>query len=240
MTDTGFHIRVLVGSTLLASAMSMATGAQARASEALRLGVEVSAPRGFVEFCKRDASNCSPGSTNAGDTGDGGLITAALDDAAPKAPTPDRARWELPTTDRVGVLGAQSPKKQLRLLKAVNAYVNRHVRQRSDLDVYGVSEYWNRSGVGRAASGDCEDIAIEKRGQLLERGFATSQLRFAVVYSSASGLHTVLVVATAEGDFVLDSRSAKLRRWNATPYKWLAAQDAERNWRSVDGQTTSG
>jgi predicted transglutaminase-like cysteine proteinase len=235
MAETGIHWRALVGSALLANTALLAPHAQARTYAPLRLGAEVSAPRGFVELCARDSAYCSSRPTTAVDTGDQKLVTAALANASRGEPGADGA-GQAPSIsvghDGTGALPSQ--KTQLRLLKRINAYVNRHVRQRSDLDVYGLVEYWNRSGTGRAAEGDCEDIAIEKRAALVERGFPAAQLRFAVVYSTASGLHTVLIAATEDGDFVLDSRSAKFRRWNATPYRWLAAQDADRIWRSVD------
>jgi predicted transglutaminase-like cysteine proteinase len=110
------------------------------------------------------------------------------------------------------------------LLKQVNHHVNSRVRQRTDAEIYGVGELWRRSGDGNGAVGDCEDLAIEKRAELIDGGFPPDRLAFAVVYSRASGLHTVLVARTDVEDVVLDGRSPYVVGWTKTPYSWLSVQ----------------
>lgn len=110
-------------------------------------------------------------------------------------------------------------------LNQINRMVNHRVVQETDERIYGLADLWTRSGIGRGAKGDCEDIAIEKRLQLLKAGFAPKRLSFAVVYQAKIGLHTVLLARTDVGDVVLDSRTDRLRAWHETPYRWLSIQD---------------
>lgn len=110
------------------------------------------------------------------------------------------------------------------LLKQVNHHVNSRVRQRTDTEIFGVGELWRRSGDGNGAVGDCEDLAIEKRAELIDGGFPPDRLAFAVVYSRASGLHTVLVARTDVEDVVLDGRSPYVVGWTKAPYSWLSVQ----------------
>jgi predicted transglutaminase-like cysteine proteinase len=110
------------------------------------------------------------------------------------------------------------------LLSRVNTHVNGHVHQQSDLATYGVAELWRPSGDGPHAVGDCEDLAIEKRIELLAAHFPPQRLFFAVVYARDIGLHTVLVARLDSGDVVLDSRSPFIEPWSRTPYSWLAIE----------------
>lgn len=127
-------------------------------------------------------------------------------------------------------------KEKTKLLSKINRFVNARVRQDTDRRAFGTEELWRRSGIGPAAVGDCEDIAIEKRAELIGEGFPPERLSFAVVYSMQAGLHTVLVARTDDGDYVLDSRSPYVRRWNETPYTWLSIQsrDDAMIWHSVN------
>jgi predicted transglutaminase-like cysteine proteinase len=115
----------------------------------------------------------------------------------------------------------------LRLLDQVNRTVNRHVRQESDLRAYGRAEVWTPSGRGRRAVGDCEDIALEKRLELIKAGFPPDNLFLAVGYARRIGLHVVLVARTGSGDLVLDSRAAGIRMWRDVPYSWIGAQSGQ-------------
>lgn len=120
--------------------------------------------------------------------------------------------------------GRAAPDERFDLLRKVNRFVNTRVAQRTDERNYGQAELWRRSGVGRGASGDCEDIAIEKRHELVGAGFPPDSLYFAVVYERQIGLHAVLVARARDGDFVLDSRSPHVDRWDRTAYTFVAVQ----------------
>ncbi|KTF68829.1 transglutaminase-like cysteine peptidase [Sphingomonas sp. HT-1] len=111
-----------------------------------------------------------------------------------------------------------------KLLASVNRLVNSRVRQRTDLAAFGEGELWRRSGIGRGAVGDCEDLAIEKRLQLIDAGYPADRLFFAVVYRRGLGLHTLLLARTDDGDMVLDSRSPYVRPWHEAGYDWISAQ----------------
>jgi predicted transglutaminase-like cysteine proteinase len=115
---------------------------------------------------------------------------------------------------------------KMNLLNQVNRRVNHHVTQATDKEIFGSPEIWRRAGSGKAAIGDCEDIALEKLYQLLTTGFPSKDLFLAVGYARPVGLHTVLIGRTSEGDFVLDNRSSKLVLWNRTPYSWIVRQKA--------------
>lgn len=121
------------------------------------------------------------------------------------------------------------------LLRKVNAVVNTYVRQVADIYTAGVAEQWDRPGVGRDAAGDCEDLAIEKRMELIEAGFDPGRLAFAVVYKRNYGMHIVLIARTAKGDMVLDSLSPHVLRWDETKYSWLRIQsmDDPTRWHRV-------
>lgn len=112
----------------------------------------------------------------------------------------------------------------MRLVREVNAHVNQNVHQRSDAEIFGRGEVWRPSGTGRSAVGDCEDLALEKRLELLGAGFPAERLFMAVVYRPGVGLHAVLLVRTGEGDLVLDSRTQGIRPWAASGYRWLSVQ----------------
>lgn len=128
------------------------------------------------------------------------------------------------------------------LLKRVTRYVNARVQQRTDAQIYGQDELWRRSGVGIAAMGDCEDIAIEKRAELTEAGFPGDRLSFAIVYSQQAGLHTVLVARMADGDMVLDSRNGFLMPWYKAAYSWISVQSMvdPKVWYALDQRTRQG
>lgn len=138
----------------------------------------------------------------------------------PPAPLP-----KAPDTPKAEPLPTALPESELKaMLKQVNHHVNGRVRQRTDAEIYGVGELWRRSGDGKNAVGDCEDLAIEKRAELIAAGFPPDRLAFAVVYSRDAGLHTVLVARTDVEDVVLDGRSPYVTNWSKTPYSWISVQ----------------
>ena len=131
-----------------------------------------------------------------------------------------------PTPPASDVPAAALP-RDLRKIARLNARLNHRIRQIADIDLYGVDELWRRPTPGRAMAGDCEDIAIEKRVELIEAGIARERLAFAVVYAPGFGLHTVLVVRMADGDYVLDSMTSRVVRWDQTRYSWLRVESRD-------------
>lgn len=143
-----------------------------------------------------------------------------------------------PAADAI-VQGAASPApslaeaKVLPMLRRINRSVNGRVQQRSDDSAVDRGERWNEVGKGRWSSGDCEDLALQKRRELLEAGFPAERLFLAVAYVRGVGLHTVLVGRTGKGDFVMDSRTPYVTHWSKVGYSWLRVQSAQRpsEWR---------
>jgi predicted transglutaminase-like cysteine proteinase len=83
--------------------------------------------------------------------------------------------------------------------------------------------------------GDCNDYAVTKRHNLLESGLPASALRLSVI-KTASGIgHLVLIVATTNGDIVMDNLTPAIRPWQATDYQWLKIQSASdpRYWSEI-------
>ncbi len=116
---------------------------------------------------------------------------------------------------------AEMTRERWRDLIAINTRVNRDVVSITDQDHYGVAEYW---AYPRNGKGDCEDYVLEKRRQLIARGFPESSLLITVVRDSAGDGHAVLTVRTTEGDFVLDNVRDDIRAWHQTGYSFIRRQ----------------
>ena len=155
--------------------------------------------------------------------------------------------WRGPSADPVAGDSAVMPAPELsektpqkmadwrKQLARVNAHVNAHVSQQSDLATYGFPEFWRPSGAGAGAAGDCEDLALEKRVELLASHFPPERLFLAVVYRRDVGLHTVLVARLDGGDVVLDSRVDYLEPWDRAGYDWVSMETPGQpsEWREV-------
>jgi predicted transglutaminase-like cysteine proteinase len=72
--------------------------------------------------------------------------------------------------------------------------------------------------------GDCNDYAIQKRHQLLARGWPSSALSLAVVVIPSGEGHLVLTVRTDRGDLVLDNLRYGISAWNRTGYRFVKRQ----------------
>jgi predicted transglutaminase-like cysteine proteinase len=105
-------------------------------------------------------------------------------------------------------------------LVAVNRDVNDTVRPRTDQSMYGRLEVWDYAG----RYGDCEDYALLKQRELIERGWPASVLLVTVVRRRNGNGHAVLTVLTDEGDFILDNLSTRVVSWDRTSYRFLMRQ----------------
>jgi predicted transglutaminase-like cysteine proteinase len=102
-----------------------------------------------------------------------------------------------------------------------NRWINAHIAYASDIDVYGVADYW--AGLAEALAhgrGDCEDFAIAKMQLLAAAGTPMRDMYLTLVRDlRRQADHAVLVVRVGEGAYVLDSdddtlmRSDELRRF---------------------------
>lgn len=108
-------------------------------------------------------------------------------------------------------------------VRNINRDVNRQIRSGSDTRVYGRDDYWAVPN-GANARGDCEDYVLAKRQALVRAGYPTGALSIAVVETRWGEVHAVLLVATDEGDFVLDNLTGRISRWDQVSYRWRERQ----------------
>ncbi len=136
---------------------------------------------------------------------------------------------ECAQTDETGAPASFS--QPLVELENVNRAVNRAIRPRHKALVGGLGN-WTISPV----AGDCNDFAVTKRHELLERGWPMSHLLLSAVETAWGEAHLVLVVRTHEGDLVLDNLTAEIRPWRETGYLWVKRQSASdpARWVSLD------
>lgn len=111
-----------------------------------------------------------------------------------------------------------------RLIAQVNSQVNRHVKQVDDIRSYSRPDVWRPAGTQPGATGDCEDLALEKRRELIASGFPAARLFMAIAFRQDVGLHAVLVARLEDGDRVLDSHDSFVRPVAKTGYAWLSLQ----------------
>lgn len=220
----------------LIAAAALAVAPAAIAQNAPRafigFGEVADAPVGFMEMCARAPEACGLKAGEAAALSPRCAFTASLFPALTErqgCPGGDARNFVTaaiePQPAQRGRETSQADGGTTRkLIKSINLRVNRQVLQRTDIALYGVDEYWRPAGSERGAMGDCEDIALEKRDQLIAAGFRQDQLLLAVVYKQRVGLHTVLLVRTDAGDMLLDSLSDKVRWWHQGGYSWLRVQ----------------
>ncbi|MBV9559064.1 MAG: transglutaminase-like cysteine peptidase [Bradyrhizobium sp.] len=117
------------------------------------------------------------------------------------------------------------------LLDRVNHRVNAAIGPVEKSYTDSVHEGWRIAPL----MGDCNDYAVTKRHELLQRGLSAKALRLAVVKTKSEGGHLVLLVATTKGDLVLDNLSDTIVPWQNTDYHWLKLQSATdpRIWHEV-------
>ncbi|OCW57799.1 transglutaminase-like cysteine peptidase [Hoeflea olei] len=126
------------------------------------------------------------------------------------------------------------PAANLSVLSQVNLAVNRAIAPVSDQDQYGRAEVWSADAV----AGDCEDYALAKRVRLMRMGYHPEDLLLAMTYTG-SEYHTVLVVRSRAGDFVLDNMRDDVVPVAASRLDFIKVQSPEHgaNWLAVTGTT---
>ena len=118
-------------------------------------------------------------------------------------------------------------------LDAVNRKVNSAIEPVTDLELYGVSDYWT---IPKGSRGDCEDYALLKRKLLIDAGWPPSALLMTVVRDEKMDGHAVLTARTTQGDFILDNKSDELKLWNRTNYRYVMRQSFidPKSWVALD------
>lgn len=114
---------------------------------------------------------------------------------------------------------------QMKLLNLVNQTVNREVKKASDLDLYGVPEYWSLPRlIDGKLYGDCEDYALEKRRRLIAAGVPENVMSLAVAVTARGESHAVLMISLKSGDIVLDNLTPWATPWEDLNYRWVQRQ----------------
>ncbi|MDR3373417.1 MAG: transglutaminase-like cysteine peptidase [Ancalomicrobiaceae bacterium] len=78
-----------------------------------------------------------------------------------------------------------------------------------------------------AASGNCNDYAVQKRKALIDRGLPASALSLSVVLTRRGVGHLVLTVRTDRGDYVLDNLRRAIVAWDRTGYRFNRVQSVD-------------
>lgn len=111
-----------------------------------------------------------------------------------------KAKWE-----DLKAKAAGKPRKEM--LKLINDFFNR-MPYRTDMEVWGVEDYWDTPREFIQKSGDCEDYAITKYYALRELGVPASEMRIVILMDTIRNLaHAVLVVFGDGTAYVLDNVS---------------------------------
>jgi predicted transglutaminase-like cysteine proteinase len=118
-------------------------------------------------------------------------------------------------------------------LREVNRSVNQDiVPERNERGLAGEAWLINPN------RGDCNDYAVSKRHELLQRGWPARALLLSEVVTNSGEHHLVLVVRTGSGDLVLDNLTAQIKPWSRVPYRWVRIQmpNESRLWATIAGR----
>jgi predicted transglutaminase-like cysteine proteinase len=125
-------------------------------------------------------------------------------------------------TDSTGALPV-SQGARWRKMNLVNTSVNTSIAPREDPDPVG--SHWLIAPL----AGDCNDFAVTKRHELLKAGWPSSSLLLAEVTLISTGEHhLILIVKSADEDWVLDNLKPVIMRLAATrnAYAWNRIESA--------------
>jgi predicted transglutaminase-like cysteine proteinase len=142
------------------------------------------------------------------------------------AAAPTDARWR-----RMAATAAALPEH--RRLSLVNTWINDAITFESDLQNYGVSDYWAsaRESLARGR-GDCEDYAIAKLQLLRAAGVPADALYLVVARDLVRRAdHALLLVRLDDGFWVLDSATDDVLPAEAVAdYRPIVTFSAGREW----------
>jgi predicted transglutaminase-like cysteine proteinase len=124
-------------------------------------------------------------------------------------------------SDPAGSMTVELTAETLETMQRVNRDVNASIMPVAKSDAIADGG-WTIS----PASGDCNDYAVTKRHELVQKGLPANALRLAVVKTQSGIGHLVLVVSTSKGDLVLDNLSETILPWQLTKYHWVKIQSS--------------
>jgi predicted transglutaminase-like cysteine proteinase len=120
------------------------------------------------------------------------------------------------------------------ILKQINQTVNRSIIP-DNAELNSGVEAW----LINPDRGDCNDYAVTKRHELLDRGWSSSALLLSEVVTGWGKHHLILVVRTRSGDLVLDNLTPVIKPWARVPYRWVRTQmpSQPRLWTTIADRT---
>lgn len=115
-------------------------------------------------------------------------------------------------------------------LTEINRDVNARIRPHDDAPG---TDVWTLD----ADAGDCDDYAVEKRKELIDRGWPSAALLLSVAFIPDGQAHLVVTVRTDHGDLVLDNMRQAVISVDRTGYRWLAQQSTTHPalWTMING-----
>jgi predicted transglutaminase-like cysteine proteinase len=111
--------------------------------------------------------------------------------------------------------------KAWKALVRVNAWANGNIKPTSDMDHYGMIQWWRYPDDG---AGACHSYALLKRRILMQAGWPRSALLLTIVHERNGEGHAVLTVKTNKGDYILDNLTDKILVWSQTSYRYYKRQ----------------
>jgi predicted transglutaminase-like cysteine proteinase len=215
-------------------------------SSSIAAGIIAEPPQGYLAFCERHSDQCGrAGTFVAGTAAPQAVAALSGDDTVHPASTSPgisgrKFDWQLVFAAAAAsrsaapvstpVPAASFPAMTAEFwsqLETTNRAVNAGVRSISDVAHYGVEDFWELPFQGGGNAGDCEDYVLQKRQMLLARGVPMAALSIALVKTSWGEEHAVLLVRSAQGDYVLDNLTPWIKPWATVSYNWIKWQSGE-------------
>lgn len=109
-------------------------------------------------------------------------------------------------------------------LKQINDWVNHTIKPETDMDHYGMIQWWRYPDDG---AGACHSYALLKRRLLIQAGWPRQALLMTIVHEADGEGHAVLTVETDRGEFILDNLTDDIRLWSKTPYRYYKRQSQD-------------
>jgi predicted transglutaminase-like cysteine proteinase len=109
---------------------------------------------------------------------------------------------------------------RLAQLNEVNLAVNAAIAPTPDTTKL---RYWRLN----VAAGDCNSFAIQKRHELMARGWPAGALALTVAKTSTGEGHLIVTVRTDQGDLVLDNLRSSIVPWRQTGYQFIMRQSED-------------
>jgi predicted transglutaminase-like cysteine proteinase len=118
-------------------------------------------------------------------------------------------------------------------LDRINAWANHHIEPMTDMDHYGMVQWWRYPDDGIGA---CHSYALLKRRMLMQAGWPRQALLMTIVREADGAGHAVLTVRTDRGEFILDNLTDSVLLWSKTPYRFYKrqSQDDPNSWVWLD------